>query len=99
MLSLWRRKARVVSKLFWFGVAAPGAVQVAQGNATALPLPDASVDYCFTGPPFGSNIFYGDCATVWESWLGEVTPVRCEAVVNRSLRPPPAARRSRTTPR
>jgi hypothetical protein len=58
-----------------------------QGSAGALALPDKSIDYCFTDPPFGSNIFYADCATVWESWLGKTTPVAEEAVVNRSLRP------------
>jgi hypothetical protein len=63
-----------------------GTATVSRGSATSLPLPDASVDYCFTDPPFGSNIFYADCAVVWESWLGGVTPVAEEAVVNRSLR-------------
>ncbi|MCZ7527850.1 MAG: hypothetical protein M5U14_16625 [Acidimicrobiia bacterium] len=29
-------------------------------SADALPLPDGSVDYVFTDPPFGSNIFYSD---------------------------------------
>jgi 16S rRNA G966 N2-methylase RsmD len=26
----------------------------------AIPLPDASVDYVFTDPPFDSNLFYAD---------------------------------------
>jgi DNA modification methylase len=63
------------------------SLSVMRGSADSLALPDESVDYCFTDPPFGSNIFYADCAVVWESWLGEVTPVESEAVVNRSLRP------------
>lgn len=62
-------------------------LSVLRGSADALGLPDRSIDYCFTDPPFGSNIFYADCATVWESWLGETTPVTQEAVVNRSLKP------------
>jgi 16S rRNA G966 N2-methylase RsmD len=60
---------------------------VLRASATELPIPRAGVDYCFTDPPFGSNIFYGDCAVVWESWLGGLTPVDQEAVVNRSLKP------------
>jgi DNA modification methylase len=62
------------------------AATILRGPAQALPLPDASIDYCFTDPPFGANIFYADCAVVWESWLGEVTDTTHEAVVNRSLK-------------
>lgn len=73
----------------FFAQVEPGSASasVLCGSATALPLPDASIDYCFTDPPFGSNIFYADCAIVWESWLGSTTPTAEEAVVNRSLKP------------
>lgn len=47
-------------------------------------LPDNSIDYVFTDPPFGSNIFYGDCNIVWEAWLGETTDTDREMVVNKS---------------
>lgn len=60
-------------------------VAVRQSTAAALTwLPDNSIDYVFTDPPFGSNIFYGDCNVVWESWLGRVTDTDMEMVVNRS---------------
>jgi len=73
---------------FYCGYEQPAtSLTIHQGSATSLALADRSVDYCFTDPPFGSNIFYGDCATVWESWLGTTTSVADEAVVNRSLRP------------
>jgi DNA methylase len=56
------------------------------GSATYLrEIPDASVDYVFTDPPFGSNIFYADCNSIAEAWLDELTPTAAEAVVNRSL--------------
>jgi DNA modification methylase/DNA-binding XRE family transcriptional regulator len=48
-------------------------------------IPDGSVDYVFTDPPFGSNIFYADCNLIWEAWLGGITHGDAEAVVNRSL--------------
>lgn len=48
-------------------------------------LPTGSIGYVFTDPPFGANLFYGDCNIVWESWLGEVTDLEQEIVVNRSL--------------
>ena len=32
-----------------------------------------SVDYVFTDPPFGSNIFYSDMSLFHEAWLGRRT--------------------------
>ena len=56
------------------------------GSATAMDgVRDNSIDYVFTDPPFGSNIFYADCNLIWEAWLGRVTDQAKEAVVNRSL--------------
>ena len=45
-------------------------------------LADASVDYVFTDPPFGSNIFYSDMNLFHEAWLGEVTDHAHEAVMH-----------------
>jgi len=50
-------------------------------------IDDLSVDYIFTDPPFGSNIFYADCSFLWESWLGEFTDESKEAVWNKSRKP------------
>lgn len=59
---------------------------VLNGSATDLSgLPDGSIDYVFTDPPFGSNLFYADCNLIWESWLGRLTDMTNEAVVNKSL--------------
>jgi 16S rRNA G966 N2-methylase RsmD len=57
-----------------------------RSSATDLSwLPGGSVDYVFTDPPFGANLYYGDCNIVWEAWLGEITDLEQEIVVNRSL--------------
>ena len=45
-------------------------------------LEDNSVDYVFTDPPFGSNIFYSDMSLFHEAWLGERTDSSREAVVH-----------------
>lgn len=45
-------------------------------------IASASVDYVFTDPPFGSNIFYSDMNLFHEAWLGEVTDHVSEAVVH-----------------
>ena len=52
-------------------------------SAEAIPLPDESVDYVFTDPPFGSNLFYADMALFQEAWLDGFTDVTQEAVVDR----------------
>jgi DNA modification methylase len=49
-------------------------------------VPDASVDYIFTDPPFGANIFYADCNLIAEAWLGCLADTELEAVVNKSRR-------------
>lgn len=41
-----------------------------------------SVDYVFTDPPFGSNIFYSDMSLFQEAWLGTVTDSEHEAVMH-----------------
>jgi 16S rRNA G966 N2-methylase RsmD len=47
-------------------------------------LDDSSVDYVFTDPPFGSNIFYADMHLFHEAWLGRVTDDASEAVMHTS---------------
>ena len=52
-------------------------------SADKLPLDDNSVDYVFTDPPFGANIFYSDMSLFQEAWLSAVTDPDAEAVVDR----------------
>ncbi len=77
----WIRRARGTDTLFDFGEQAD--VQYELASADVLPMPDASVDYVFTDPPFGSNIFYSDMNLFHEAWLGETTDAAAEAVVDR----------------
>lgn len=66
------------------GVTGPGKFNYAIGSADAIDLEDESVDYIFTDPPFGSNIFYSDMNLFQEAWLGTFTDDTREAVVDRS---------------
>jgi hypothetical protein len=52
------------------------------GSASHSTLPDNSVDYVFTDPPFGGNIMYSELNTVWEAWLGVQTNNEAEAVTS-----------------
>jgi len=45
-------------------------------------LANESIDYVFTDPPFGSNIFYADMNLFHEAWLGKITEHKSEAVVH-----------------
>lgn len=54
-----------------------------RANATALPFDDDSVDYVFTDPPFGANIFYSDMNLFQEAWMSEFTNPDEEAVIDR----------------
>jgi DNA modification methylase len=42
------------------------------------------IDYVFTDPPFGMNLYYSDLNFLWESWLQEFTDSTEEAIVNRA---------------
>lgn len=62
----------------------PATLDVTYNIASAdrlMHLQDASIDYVFVDPPFGSNIFYSDMNLFQEAWLGETTDYTGEAVV------------------
>lgn len=44
-------------------------------------IPNASVDYIFTDPPFGSNLMYSDLNFLLEGWLRAFTNNNSEAVI------------------
>jgi len=61
-----------------------GQKAVVCNSATDLGyIPDESMDFIFTDPPFGGNINYSEMNILWESWLGEFTDATNEAIVNR----------------
>jgi hypothetical protein len=49
-----------------------------------LLLPDACIDYIFTDPPFGENIYYADLNFLVESWYGVSSNARAEAIVDKA---------------
>lgn len=60
-----------------------GSAIINTGTAAKLPLSDKSVDYIFTDPPFGENIYYSDLNFLVESWHGVKTDPNPEAIVDR----------------
>ena len=61
-----------------------GTVAVSTGDCGRISLPDNSIDYVFTDPPFGENIYYADLNYLVESWHGAVTRGDREAIVDRA---------------
>jgi hypothetical protein len=58
-------------------------VAVTNGTAARIGIPDSSVDYIFTDPPFGENIYYADLNFLVESWHRVITDAVPEAIVDR----------------
>ena len=62
-----------------------GRSVIRTGSATNMSfLPDNSVDFIFTDPPFGANINYSEMNILWESWLGAFTNATPEAIMNKA---------------
>lgn len=60
-----------------------GNATINTGTAANLPLPDEAIDYIFTDPPFGENIFYADLNFLVESWHGVATDSKPEAIIDK----------------
>lgn len=60
-----------------------GGSIISCGSTTNLPIPDNSIDYIFTDPPFGSNLNYSELSYIWEAWLKVQTQQKSEAVMNK----------------
>ena len=87
VFSLLRRKLEAVHDLYLATQGLPGRTSVRKSPAQLLAhIPDSSVHYVFTDPPFGSNIFYADSSFLWEAWLDDQTDTTHEAVVHQSQR-------------
>ena len=77
-----RRKIKTFSDSFEITRELKGQVTVRCASSTSLALPDSSVDYVFTDPPFGDFIPYAEVNQVNEAWLGEFTDRTNEVVIS-----------------
>ena len=60
-----------------------GVAIASTADCSVNSLPDNSIDYVFTDPPFGENIFYADLNHIVESWHRARTRTAAEAIVDR----------------
>ena len=86
VLDLFRRKVEDAARYYeWLGAGHDPrrSVRISTQSATDLAnLPERSIDYVFTDPPFGGNIAYSELNLLWEAWLGRRTDASDEAVVS-----------------
>jgi len=77
-----RRKIRTMQQAFAVTHGHDGLVDVRHMSCLHLDLPDESIDYVFTDPPFGGNIPYAEVNFIDEAWLGQVTDAREEVIIS-----------------
>ncbi|MEA1053312.1 DNA methyltransferase [Lamprobacter modestohalophilus] len=61
-----------------------GSAMLQAGDCSSVPIHDHSIDYIFTDPPFGENIYYADLNFLVESWHGVLTNPTDEAIVDQA---------------
>lgn len=59
-----------------------GEATIVTGSSTDLHLPDESIDYVFTDPPFGGYIPYSEINQLNELWLGQTTRIADEVIIS-----------------
>jgi DNA modification methylase len=83
---VFRRKARTIRDYLATTKPHPDTVFcISTQSATDLStIPDNSIDYIFTDPPFGGNINYSEMNYLWEAWLNVFTNTTEEVIINRA---------------
>lgn len=79
----YRNKLKRLVTAFSQKHAVSGSCIVSTGTASKLKINDNTIDYIFTDPPFGENIYYADLNQIIESWHGVFTNVDDEAIIDR----------------
>lgn len=85
VFKVFHRKAKTIHSHLatWEGQTDTPFCVSTQSSTDLSLIPDSSIDYIFTDPPFGSNINYSEMNYLWEAWLGVFTNTENEAIINR----------------
>jgi 16S rRNA G966 N2-methylase RsmD len=78
-----RRKLKTITQAFETTRGRVGKVTVHQRSSCDVQLPNGSIDYAFTDPPFGGNIPYAEVNFINEAWLDTFTNRTDEIIVSR----------------
>lgn len=82
LLAGLRRKLTTIGSAFAAIHGREGRIEVRQQSSCDVSLPDHSVDYVFTDPPFGGNIPYAELNFINEAWLERYTQRTDEAIIS-----------------
>lgn len=76
-------KLQRLTKAFHAGFMSSAAATITTSTAAVLGISDNTVDYVFTDPPFGENIYYADLNFLVEAWHRVFTNAAPEAIIDK----------------
>ena len=79
-----KRKAKPFIEAYKLLEKCQGTVTVLNQSSETLEMPDNSIDFIFTDPPFGDFIPYAEVNQINELWLDTVTDRRSEVIISQS---------------
>lgn len=79
-----QRKIKTFSSAFKLVENSNSVVNTLWGSSSTLSIPDRSIDYVFTDPPFGDYIPYSELNFINEAWLNRITEKKEEAIISKS---------------
>lgn len=77
-------KSKRLPVAFQLNYAQLKGVVTGTSSSSVIKLPDESIDYIFTDPPFGENIYYADLNFMVEAWHGVFSNAGAEAIVDKA---------------
>lgn len=77
-----RRKLNAICKAFELTFGRGHTVEVRNKSCLNIDMPNESIDYVYTDPPFGANIPYSEVNFINEAWLGKITNQEEEVIVS-----------------
>ena len=77
-------KIKRLPKAFESQFAKQSGVVIGTGSTAMLQAPENSIDYIYTDPPFGENIYYADLNFLVESWYAVYSNANAEAIVDKA---------------
>ena len=77
-----REKMASMPRAMKSGIIGINACVTTQSATCMRQIPENTVDYIFTDPPFGSNINYSELNYIWEAWLKVLTDNTAEAIMS-----------------